>query len=42
MIGQFKVNLKQHCKDVQGKFKLVKGQKTLSFSTTQQEPQQEI
>ena len=38
MLGQFKANLKQHCKDVQGKVKLVKGQKTLTFSTTQQEP----
>ena len=30
-------NLKQHCKEVQEKAKLVKGQKTLTFSTTQKE-----
>ena len=30
--------LKQQCKEVQGKAKLVKGQKTLTFSTTQEEP----
>ena len=30
-------NLKQHCKEVQEKVKLVKGQKTLTFSTTQKE-----
>ena len=27
-------NLKQNCKEVHGKAKLVKGQKTLTFSTT--------
>ena len=27
-------NLKQHCKEMHGKVKLVKGQKTLAFSTT--------
>ena len=32
-------NLKQHCKEVHEKAKLVKGQKTLTFSTTQEEPQ---
>ena len=32
------VYLKQQCKEVQGKAKLVKGQKTLTFSTTQEEP----
>ena len=31
-------NLKQHCKEVQVKAKLVKGRKTLMFSTTQEEP----
>ena len=30
-------NLKQHCKEVQEKAKLVKGQETLTFSTTQKE-----
>ena len=32
-------NLKQHCKEVHEKPKLVTGQKTLAFSTTQEEPQ---
>ena len=32
-------NLKQHCKEVHEKIKLVKGQKTLNFGTTQEEPQ---
>ena len=31
-------NLKHHCKEVHGKAKLVKDQKTLTFSTTQEEP----
>ena len=31
-------NFKQHCKEVQGKAKLVKGKKTLMFSKTQEEP----
>ena len=31
-------NLKQYCKEVHGKAKLVKVQKTLTFSTTQKEP----
>ena len=31
-------NLKQHCKEVHGKAKLVKGQMTWTFSTTQGEP----
>ena len=31
-------NLKQHCMQVQGKVKLVKGQKTLTFTPTQEEP----
>ena len=31
-------NLKQHCQEVHGKTKLFKGQKTLLFSTTQEEP----
>ena len=31
-------NLKQNCKVVYGKAKLVKGQKTLTFSTTQGKP----
>ena len=35
MLGE---NLKQHCKEVHGEAKLVKGQKTLTFSTTQGEP----
>ena len=30
-------NLKQHCKEVHEKAKLVKGQKTLTFSTTHEE-----
>ena len=32
-------NLKRHCKEVDEKAKLVKGQKTLTFSTTQEESQ---
>ena len=31
-------NLKQHCREVHGKAKLVKGQKRLTFSTTKEEP----
>ena len=31
-------NLKQHCKEVQGKGKLMKGRKTFMFSTAQKEP----
>ena len=31
-------NLKQHCKEVRGKAKLVKGQKTLTFTATREEP----
>ena len=31
-------NLKQYCMQVHGKAKLVKGQKTLTFTTTQEEP----
>ena len=31
-------NLKQLCKKAHGKAKFVKGQKTLTFSTTQEEP----
>ena len=31
-------NFKQNCKEIHGKAKLVKGQKTLTFSTTQGPP----
>ena len=31
-------NLKQLCKEIHGKAKLLKGQKTLTFSTAQEEP----
>ena len=35
-------NLKQHYKEVHGKAKLGKSQKTLTFSTTQEEPQKKV
>ena len=35
-------NLKQHCNEVHGKVTLVKGQKTLTFNTTQEEPPKKI
>ena len=31
-------SLKQHCKEMHGKAKLVKGQKTLTFNATEEEP----
>ena len=36
--GHLDDNLKQHYKGVQGKAKLVKGQITLTFSITEEEP----
>ena len=36
--GNVRDNLKQHCKEMHGKAKLVKSQKKLTFRTTNEEP----
>ena len=40
--GHLDENLKQHCKEAQGKEKLVKSQTTLTFCTTEEEPPKKV